>query len=269
MRTLLSLSSVTFLSLMACQHADSGAAAGVDGGAAATTTATAAAAGGGGSFGSGFEGAISMHMTTSHGAEDLTFLTKGGKLRVDAPAHNGEMAHVIFDPSTSKMLVIMDTQKMYMEMDRPPGAAGGMPGMPGAAATPHVPPQITKTGKHETIAGMECEDWTSKDESGRTASLCVAKGIAFFDFASMAPGRGESAAWIDQLKSAQYFPLRAVDTDASGKEISRMDVTKIEKKSVDDSLFSPPAGYHPMVIPKMGGAGGMPPGFQMPQIPRH
>jgi hypothetical protein len=277
MRTLASFSWIPFVSLMACQHADSGAAAASDGGAGATSSAATASPGAaGGSFASGFEGAITMHVTTSRGAEDLTFFTKAGKLRVDTPAHNNEMAHVVFDPSTNKTLVIMDNQKMYMEMDRPPvgGIPPGMPGGgPGAAATPHAPPQITKTGKHETIAGMDCEDWTSKDASGKVGAICAAKGIAFFDFAAMAPGRSEGAAWIDQLRSEQYFPLRAVDTDASGKEVSRMEATKIERKSLDDSLFVPPAGYHPMVIPQMGGAGGMPPGmptnFQMPQIPRH
>lgn len=39
------------------------------------------------------------------------------------------------------------------------------------------------------------------------------------------------------------FPPRAVTTDPSGKEKSRMEVTKIDKKSVDDAKFNVPPDY--------------------------
>jgi len=256
MPTLGSCSALVFLSLAtlaACKHGDSAASAGGEGGTPAPAAAAAAATGG--AFGSGFEGDIAMHMTTPRGAEDVTFLTKGGKLRVDAPAHNGETAHVVFDPQTGKTLVILDAQKMYMELDKPALA-------PPPGHTPPAAPQIVKTGKHETIAGTDCEDWTVTEANGKHVALCVAQGISFFDFTSMGPGGTPPSPWIDELKTQQYFPLRAVDTDASGKETSRMEVTKIEKKAVDDALFAPPAGYRTLAMPH--GIPGMPAGMPMP-----
>jgi hypothetical protein len=249
---------VSVVSLAACKHDEAASATGAEGG---TTSGTAP----GSLFGSGFEGDIAMHVTTPRGAEDVTFVTKGGKLRVDAPAHNGEVAHIVFDPQANKTLVILDAQKMYMEMDKP--AVGQA-----AAHAAQPAPQIVKTGKHETIAGTDCEDWNTTEANGKKVALCVAQGIGFFDFASMGPGGAAPSAWADELRTQQYFPLRAVDTDAGGKETSRMEVTKIEKKSVDDSLFAAPAGYHTLSMPRMPqGIPGMPAGMPqgMPAGTRH
>ena len=82
----------------------------------------------------------------------------------------------------------------------------------------------------------------------------------------MGPGGKPSEPWIAELSDQRYFPLKAIELDASGKQTSSMEVTKIEKKSVDEALFAPPAGYHAMTIPSFGGGGmpGMPPGMPTP-----
>jgi hypothetical protein len=239
LRTSLVVSAATALvAISACKKPSDAAASG-DGGSPSTgggVLATVASA-----LGLGFEGDVTMHVSSSHsGPEDLTFHVKGQKMRVDVPATHGEQAHAIFDQSTNKITVIMDTQKMYMELD--PSAAQAQ------AGAAHEPAKITETGKHETIAGTDCEDWDITEASGKRASVCITKGIAFFDFGGgMRPGGATSTtAWIEQLRAKQAFPLKAVETDATGKELSRMEVTKIEKKSLDDSLFAIPAGYRSM-----------------------
>ena len=223
--------------------------------------ATDPAAASGDSLLGGFEGAITMHMTSAHRAtaDDITFLTKGDKLRFDAPAgHHGEQTHVILENGTKQMFVILDAQKTYMEMDLAKTIAGATQ-VPGHAPTaPGAPPTITKTGKHEKIAGYDCEDWDIKDANGKQAQACIAEGVPFIDLASAGPGAfaGSPSTWLDQLHGKKLFPLRAIDFDAAGKESSRMEVTKIEKKKLDDSLFALPAGYKKIEIPHF--AGGMP-----------
>jgi hypothetical protein len=70
--------------------------------------------------------------------------------------------------------------------------------------------------------------------------VCIAQGIAFFDMGSMKGGGG---ALGKELREKKLFPLRSVEYDATGKEISRMQVTKVEKKSLDDSEFAVPKDY--------------------------
>jgi hypothetical protein len=200
-----------------------------------------------GASGPTFEGSITMHMTDAKSApHDITMITKGNKIRVDVPEKNGTSAHSIFDPSTGKALVIMDAQKMAMTMTIPAATVAGTQG---------APPVVTKTGKHETIAGRDCEDWDIV-QATKHEQACVTEGIVFFDFTSMSPTgaqRGSMGAWLSDLRDKHEFPLRAITLDPSGKESSRMEVTKLDAKPVDDSLFTVPAGYREMDMSKLSG----------------
>jgi hypothetical protein len=248
-----------------------------DAGSASAGSASAAPVASGGSaavgtgsrsFGSGFEGAIVMHGTTAHGPVDLLIVTKGGKMRIDAPGPDGKVAHSIFNPADLTITILMDSQELAMQMPIPAaGTAGGAAG--GTQAS-----KITPTGKHETVAGYDCEDWDIAMANGNRESVCVAQGLSFFDFSAMAgPTGGSVRSWAEELRDKNAFPLRAVEVDPGGKEISRMEVTRIQKKSLDDATFAVPANYHLMRVPGMGagahlpgaGTGGAVPG--MPGMP--
>ena len=147
------------------------------------------------------------------------------------------------------MITVMDAQKKYMEIDLGgfgfgPGAARGFP--PAAAASgasAATPPKIEKTGHHETIAGHDCEDWNLVDANNHKALLCMASDVGAFDFGGM-----EGASFLPDLVKhglfgASAFPLKLVDYDNAGKEKTHIEVTRIERKTEDDALFAPPAGY--------------------------
>jgi hypothetical protein len=245
-RSILTLFVLTLAATTACKR--SGSAGADEAGAAASGGAAPATSAASDTLGPGFEGAITLRATSSNGrhGEDITFLTKGGKLRIDEPVHGGQAGHVIFDTAAKKMLILVDSQKMYMEMDPP--SAGAVPAHAGG-----VPPKVTDTGKHDTVAGNDCVVWEVTESNGKRAEVCVAKGVGFFDFMASGPQAGAPRAWADMLKAQGGFPLRMVETDATGKETSRMVATKIEKKTLDASLFEIPAGYRPMQIPHFGG----------------
>jgi hypothetical protein len=182
-----------------------------------------------------FEGAITMNNTSGeHPAKTINYEVKGTKMRFESPEERGPMAgsYVIFDTTAKKMTMVDDTKKTAMVMDM--GAMGGM--TPGGPAMPAGPkPNVEKTGKTDTVAGYSCDIWKMTEPSGEKTEACVAKGITF-------PAMGRRAAgWMSSLEDA--FPLRAISYDPAGKEKSRMEVTKIEKKSLDDAHFQVPAGY--------------------------
>jgi hypothetical protein len=198
---------------------------------------------------SDFEGAIAARSKNATNAKDATpdmlFLVKGGKLRLDTPAPEGKVAHSIFDSTTKTVTVILDAQKMALEMP--------MPVVSQAAAAGPVP-VVTHTGKLESVAGYSCEDWDVMTGKKHEV-VCVAKGVPFFDFAAMAPqagGAGQS--WADALRDAKGFPLRAIEVDAAGTEVSRMEVTKVTRRPLDAELFLPPKGFNVMRVPGLGTA---------------
>lgn len=192
-------------------------------------------------FGPGFEGEITMHIQSASSSSDMLVKTKKDKMRFETKAADGSKSYSIFDPATSKLTMVMDAQKSYMAMDF------GKPGAPQANTSPDTV-TIEKSGKHETLAGLDCEDWTAKAPSGKRSEVCIASGIAFFDMGAAKSG-GSSGGLAKELRDKKLFPLRSVEYDAAGKELDRMEVTKVEKKSLDDSEFTVPKDYKEMKMP--------------------
>ncbi len=180
-------------------------------------------------FGSGFEGEITMHMARAGAPEeDMVVKAKGDKMRIDTSG-----TYLLYDPATNAMTMVSPAQKSYMQLDF------SKPGAPQANTSADTA-TIDKSGKHEQIAGIDCESWTARDPSGKRSEVCIAQGIAFFDMGSMKGGGGSLG---KELREKKLFPLRSVEYDSTGKEISRMQVTKVEKKSLDDSEFAVPKDY--------------------------
>ena len=188
-------------------------------------------------FGSNFEGAITMHIHSQVGESDLVIETKDDKMRFEAGGR-----HMLYDPKTSTVAMVDDESKTYT----PIHFEGS--GAPQANTSPETA-QIEKSGKHETIAGIDCERWTAHD-NGKRSEVCIAQGIAFFDLGSLKSGKG-SGGLAKELREKKLFPLRDVEYDASGKELSRMEVTKVEKKSIPDADLEVPKGYAKIALPGM------------------
>lgn len=176
---------------------------------------------------SSFEGSITMSLTGDDGRKtEMSYLAKNGKLRVEMPGGRGAG---IIDAAAKKMLIVMTAQKMYLEMD--------LAGAQAAATRGANPPKVVRTGKTETIAGYKCEHIEVTGDDGVMNDVCGASGIGTFAVPSM--GRGgppPSEAW--QKGMGDMFPLKV---QRAGKLV--IEVTKIEKKSLDDALFSVPSDF--------------------------
>jgi hypothetical protein len=190
----------------------------------------------------GFEGDITMHTTSGSSSQDMIVEVKKDQLRFDMTSPNGGAMHGVFDPTANKVVLFADATKTYTDMNFS-GASGATNTNPDTAA-------IVQSGKHETIAGYDCEDFTATDAAGKKSEVCTAQGIAFFDIASLRNGAQAAGSSIGkQFRDKKSFPLKSVEYDATGKELSRMEVTKIEPKSIDDSRFATPADYTKLTIP--------------------
>jgi hypothetical protein len=194
-------------------------------------------------FGSGFEGSITLRSTRgSSPPVDMVVKAKGDKLRFETPTSDGRAAIAIYSPTDNKVTVLVDAQKIAMDMDlSSPSAA------PNTSADTS---NVDKTGKSETIAGIGCEDYVVKDPSGRRTETCIAQGLAFFDLEGVRRGVGGSA-WTKSLREKKMFPLKSVEYDAAGKEISRTEAVTVQKEKLDDAMFVVPADYKRMTQPRM------------------
>jgi len=190
-----------------------------------------------------FEGEITMHTTIAGGSEqDMTVEAKGGKLRFDLVGAGGP-THAVYDPALSKVQFFLDPEKKYMDLDF---------ALPSAA--PNTDPatsQLAKSGKRKKVAGYECEEVSVTDAAGKRADVCIAQGIAYFDPNGLRPGvQKAETPMAREFRLHKSFPLESIEHSADGKEVSRMVVTHIEKKKLDDELFTIPSDYTKIALPR-------------------
>jgi Domain of unknown function (DUF4412) len=211
-----------------------------------------------------FEGVVEYDMTTgSNQVVHTIYYQKGMHVRTEMNM-GGQTAAMIMDGTTGTMTTIMPSQRMYMTMNLRELAAG----MQQQARDTAHPPKITATGRHETIAGHDCEHILMTTE-GRNSQMdvCVARGMGYYMSNGLGGARGRRAAedfWSVYATDPRYaefrrqfangfFPLKIEGRDDQGHVSMTMVATKIDRRALSDDLFKPPADYKEMKMPSMPG----------------
>ncbi len=216
-----------------------------------------------------FEGLIAMKMETAdqRGAE-MTYFLKGRYTRIETKIPNVPegAAVMLWDLEGGKITTLMPSRKMYMTMDMK-AAAEDLKAMKKSQDSEEPEfPKLTPTGKQETIAGYTCEHWLMGEK--QDLDMCVAKGLGYFGMGGQSAGGlgswknlvfspkllAQAAAHPDWVKFLEggAFPLKLSAMKDGGITMT-MEATRIEKKALDDSLFSIPADYKEMSIPTVPG----------------
>jgi len=215
----------------------------------------------------GFEGIVAYKMPAKGGAGELTQMYKGTKTRTEV-SDGKQTTAMIMDMTAGTMTVLMPPQKQYMVMDmkKMGQGLGGMLGIGhghkdtgstgGGTATM---PKITATGRKETIAGHECEYYVMGDKA--ETEVCSAKGLGMFMMGQSPMGGGVAALAALAAMSTNpdavklfadgFFPLKVVNVKGGKNEVV-MEATRVEKKTLDASLFVPPPDYKEMKMPGLG-----------------
>jgi hypothetical protein len=209
-----------------------------------------------------FEGEIIWKMPHSEVFGDIQYAIKikGTRLRIEteyAPpqmAQGGKQTSVMLvDYSANTTTTLFPETKTYVTVAGK-GANNEL--------WNHIPigaPKVTSTGKTETIAGVTCQHWRiSNDNDNDDMDLCLAQGLgnfggygaSIFDWLKKLAQPGTPNANPDFVKLVEggAFPLKftAIKEDEATKEdesYTLMEATSIERKSLDDLLFTVPPDY--------------------------
>lgn len=191
-----------------------------------------------------FEGVVVYKMPSEKKVGEMTMSIKGTHMRTDMAA-NGQNVTMLMDGQAQTMTMLMLEQKMYMTMDLKAArerAKGG------------TPPKITPLGTSETIAGRTCQNFLVETAKSKM-EICNATGLGYF-MMPRNPMAGGSSSDTPDLESDVYrttfssgfFPLRMVKLK-DDKRTTYMEVTRVEPKPLDASLFAVPAGLTEMKMP--------------------
>lgn len=198
----------------------------------------------------GFEGVILLKERADGEVTTQKLSFKGDKVRVEETGPNVETGAVIIDGKTHEGIMIDPDEQAYFPF----------PWLQQSAEELRREAEglvVTKTGKRDKVAGHACEIYLERDtRDGSTSELCLAKGLgnpAVFgltngdsSLGSLLPG------WVRDMVQEGSFPLRSIDRDKHGKEVSRFEASKVEAKPLDDGLFLPPAGYRRVNLEDVG-----------------
>jgi hypothetical protein len=214
--------------------------------------------------GGAFEGEITSKTFIGDQTMETRYAIKGERNRIEANFPQGgaqaglmQTSVTLMDLSSRSTTMLFPKTKTYMTMNWGDMAEDITKGA--AKDSPIDFPKVTSTGKTETVAGLPCEHWLIGDKT----DVCMAKGLGYF-------GGGGSGGILDKLKNltlrdkikAQLdanpefskfveggaFPLKMANIE-NGQPKTIMEVTAVERKSLDDSLFTVPADYKKTEIP--------------------
>jgi hypothetical protein len=188
-----------------------------------------------------FEGTFTAKVK---GIGDATAYAKGNKARMEMTMAGIGAVVLIHDLAAGQTLMLMPATSMYMEMKTSDveKMMGAQPGTDGS---------LTATGRKEQIAGHSCEVYRFKD-SKNAMDVCLTSELGAFKAGAALfgggprPGRpSETPAWAREMARKGMLPLKVADTTG----VPTFEVVTIEKRSVDDALFAPPANYTKMSSP--------------------
>ncbi|HZP60597.1 MAG TPA: DUF4412 domain-containing protein [Opitutaceae bacterium] len=206
-----------------------------------------------------FEGTVRLSMKTPKQEKPMLidYSMKEGFLRTDITLtegrEKGKTVTSIWDLNKHEMTTLIPDQKMYMVMKTQDLMTVAQ------KETPNV--EIEKTGDTEKILGYETTKYLIKDKDhNMTSEVWAAEGLGTFMMGRNSPMGGKSGGLSPvekELMARGFFPLRMINHDANGTEVVRMEAVAIDKKSLGDDMFAPPADYRRFDMGSLfGGFGG-------------
>ncbi len=182
-----------------------------------------------------FEGVITSKLGAKSDAKLQTVQVKGNRWRLDTEFGGGPMGRgSIISDGEGGVMMLVPARKMYTRPPALQGKAGNLSDN-----------TFTATGKKDKVIGYECEYFTMKDASSPNdvVQWCITSALGFLGFT---PGQKLSnGAVLRKQFPKGFFVLKELDD----KGAVSFEVVKVDRKSVDASVFAPPPDYKEMKIP--------------------
>jgi hypothetical protein len=212
------------------------------------------------SSGQAFEGEITSKMSMGLEPIDVRYAIKGSRMRTETRLST-QTSVTLMDLSSGETTTLYPQTKTYMTLGS--GEISEEMLKKAESAAPIDLPKVTSNGKTETIAGHTCQYW----QFGNKMEMCLAQGLGYFggDGSSGILGKLKNLAQGEKYKAqlnanpefAKFveggaFPLKMISIE-NGQSKTLMEVTSVERKSLDETLFTVPADYKKTELPEIPG----------------
>ena len=192
-----------------------------------------------------FEGKVTFKANNDGDDQFMTYLVKGTKFRIEPDAGDGvSQGAMIYDSETKMMVLLMNEQKMYMEMPMNESQIN-------SSVESNEPDYFEKSGESIDILGYLCDkfQFTDNDKSG---IAWMTKDLGPFLFMNNPQDMQSSKSqWQQEIMGAGYFPLLVKEEDSFGELTTIFEVTELLEMDLDDTEFVPPPGFSKFTMPNM------------------
>lgn len=185
-----------------------------------------------------FEGIIEFKKQTTTDTTNYVYYVKDNNVKIDelgSKSHKVEGTFLVnMDDKT--MVSLNHERKLYMTNNNP-----AAPTIKGTC--------VAKKGQNvKNLQGYKCVEYVvTNQEENTIITYWLADGkFTFFDkMLRQLNRKDKSSVYFLQIPDVKnMFPMLSVQTDLTGKEQTRLEVTKITKKPLDASMFEIPKGYN-------------------------
>jgi len=190
-----------------------------------------------------FQGKVTFEVNDEGQNQQISYFVKGNKFLIQPVDGEGAgQGSMIYDGDKKAMIIIMNEQKMYMEMPIDPTDEISKNESNGKD-------YFVKTGKSQDVLGYSCDEFEFKDQNKKGLAL-MTKELGSFLFMDDPEGGG-STEWQKEIMNEGYFPLLVKEENSSGKLKTVFKVVDLKQMSLDDNMFSAPPGYSKFDMPNM------------------
>jgi hypothetical protein len=190
-----------------------------------------------------FQGKVRFEVSDTGQNQQISYFVKGSKFLIQPDDGEGAgEGSMIYDGDKKVMIIIMNEQKMYMEMPIDPTDE--------ISKNESIEPDyFVKTGNSQDVLGYSCDEFEFKDE-GKKGLALMTKELGSFLFMDDPQGGGSSQ-WQKEIMSEGYFPLLVKEENSSGELENVFKVIELQTMNLDDKMFSPPSGFTKFDMPNM------------------
>jgi hypothetical protein len=178
---------------------------------------------------------------------ETKYFVQNNSVRFETNMPGNEMGAMTMlgKPQDKQFVMLMDSQKMYMQLPEPEARASK------DAKSTEVP--FKPKGERKTIAGYGCEVY-QRDVEGRHEEACTSTELNDF-FVALQKAMPKSDQVPDKMPGGMNgFPLEyVVMLKKSNKTELEMKAKELKREKLDAKLFEIPKGYQRMEIPSFGG----------------
>tara|TARA_Y100000589_G_scaffold317298_1_gene343150 strand:- start:80368 stop:81048 length:681 start_codon:yes stop_codon:yes gene_type:complete len=183
-----------------------------------------------------FEGELTIERINYRDTTYYKYFVKDNLIRIDELNTKNEIqGTLLFDLNNQTILAVNHLRKVYIDYQ------------PNTLSRDYSMSIVRKTTESKKINGFACEKWTVSNPALDTKAVfwvTDGKYDFFLQLLLLWQKKDRLTQYYLQIPASRgYLPILAEEYYKNGKLKSKLEITQVDKKKIDDSVFEIPSDY--------------------------